>query len=429
MMNSTFYQRLHTMTFMQCVCFSFAVLASGFIGCSNSPNVTQPAKPTSLPTLRNLTANEASVLNTNNEFAWKALSELAKSEAPDQNIVFSPFSITEAMMMTANGAKGDTQQEILSALEQKGLDIAALNQTAKELRAYLLTLDPSVSMSIANSIWIRDGFTVNPSFLDVNSSYYSAAVKNLDFSKSGAGDIINTWIENNTNNRIKKMLSSNIGNNVMMYIINAVFFKAPWSVKFDPSNTKPGTFISPSGNVPCNMMFNGLRTKYVQGPGYTALELPYANKRFAMTVIIENGMLGAPTAPPLTATMFSQLRSQMKSDSVEVFLPRYTLEYGTKELNDMLKALGVNKVFDAEQADLSGINSSAKLSVSSVKHKAFIQVNEEGTEASAATVVEIVETSVPVVPVLRFDRPFTFVIHDTQNGAILFMGKLNKPVE
>jgi serine protease inhibitor len=429
MLNHIVSQRSYIYINIQLICCAIAVFASGFIGCSNSPVVNQPTKPTSLPPTRTLSANETSVLNSSNEFAWKALAELTKSESPNDNIVFSPFSITEAMMMTANGAQGDTQKEILSALEQQDLDISALNQTAKELRSYLLSLDPDVSMSIANSIWIRDGFPVNPSFTDVNSSFYSADVKNLDFSKSGAGDIINTWIENNTNNRIKKMLSSNIGSNVMMYIINAVFFKAPWSVKFNPANTKPSTFASPKGDIPCNMMFTGLRAKFVQGAGYTALELPYANKRFAMTVIIENNMLGAPTVPPLNAKLFNQLRSQMKSDSVEVFLPRFTLEYGTKELNDMLKALGVNKVFDAEQADLTGINSTAKLSVSSVKHKAFIQVNEEGTEASAATVVEIVETSIPVVPILRFDKPFTFVIHDIQNGSILFMGKLNQPIE
>ena len=389
-------------------------------GCSED-DATGPATPTPM---RALTAEETSINRANSGFAFALFDRVAAAEG-QKNVFLSPLSVSMALGMTMNGAAGDTWEGMREALQLDAMSAHAMNHAWKGLRDLLLSADPAVTLTVANSIWSRDGFTVTQSFIDTNRYYFDAEVRTLDFSDAGAADVINSWVSEKTRDRIPSIVEGPIPPLTMMYLINAVYFKGNWSTQFDPARTQDAPFHPATGaqqSVP--LMQREGRMRHLSNGSLQMVDLPYGWDRFNMAVLLPNegqdiAALRASLAEPGT---WETLYGSLSERSMLLFLPRFRMEYEVG-LSGVLAAMGMEKAFQPGVADFTGINPARELHISDVKHKTFVEVNEEGTEAAAVTSVEVGTTSVP--PTMRVDRPFIFVIHERNTGAVLFVGQVN----
>ncbi len=366
----------------------------------------------------------SSVASANTAFGFKLLSDL-QTRQPDANIMISPLSISIALTMTNNGAAGETQRAIAEVLEIENLDINTVNRANAALRNSLENTGPKVEIAIANSIWSRQGVVFNPSFLERNREFYEAEIESLNFSDPQALEVINGWVETNTNGKIKQILQR-IDPRTLIVLINAIYFKGSWQQEFDKSATRDGTFYLSDGSekqVP--MMYRKGTYPYFRGSNFEAARLPYGDGEVSMYVFLPNresdldGFIGQLNVENWSEWM-SQFRERADDDS-EMILPRFKLEYEVK-LNDTLKDLGMGIAFGGG-ADFSGMG--PQLFISEVRHKTIIEVNEEGTEAAAVTAVIGVESAPPV---FRVDRPFFFAIYDNRTQTLLFMGIVMEPM-
>lgn len=308
------------------------------------------------------------------------------------------------------------------ALEYTGIDDAKLNESYQNLIRYLRQLDNQVELNIGNSLWVREGEAVKEDFLAVNRDIFDALVTPLDFSQDNAADRINQWISDATKKKIEKMVDSPIPSDVVMYLINAIYFKGDWTEQFDKQNTYAAQFHAGDGSTREVMLMsrNG-KIEYGQGDGFKAVRLPYGSGKLAMYVILpaEDASINDFIAG-LDKDRWKVIKDSIaERKEVQLRLPRFQLEYGIKNLNDSLTALGMGEAF-TDRADFSGIR--AGVYISRVLHKAVIEVNEEGSEAAAATVVMEAGAAEPLTFIA--DRPFVFVIADDATGTILFIGKL-----
>jgi serine protease inhibitor len=283
-------------------------------------------------------------------------------------------------------------------------------------------------MEIANSIWIREGFEVLQAFIDVNRTFFDAVVEALDFSSSGAADTINAWVKENTHGKIEEIVENPIDAMTVMFLINAIYFKGNWTTEFDPADTQPAPFHAPSGDTSVQMMHMHAELPYMQTEDFEAVNLPYGDGLFSMTVLVpKQGKSVDDLVGLLGGENWSAWMGGFAVEEGYLWMPRFELEYETS-LNDVLKALGMELAFSESQADFSGINPNHQLFISNVKHKTYVKVNEEGTEAAAVTSVEVGGvTSAPQGFYLRVDRPFLFAIHDAHSQALLFVGKITDP--
>lgn len=374
--------------------------------------------------LRDLTRPELQLVESDNAFGMNLFKAIVEARA-DSNVFISPFSIAMALGMTMNGAAGNTYEEMKNTLEFQGLSEDDINGAFRSLIDLFTILDPEVVFEIANSIWVRLGYPVLQDFLDVNQTYFDAEIRELDFSLAEALDIINGWIADQTHGRIEEVLDR-IDPSVVMYLINAIYFKGNWTYRFDESETVDAQFTLPDGSrVPCEMMRMQCDLDYFQGPGFQAVDLPYGNGQFSMTVLLPDpGTTVDEIAAQITPQTWDQWMGNFEETAVDIGLPRFTLEWEML-LNDILKGLGMTDAFGAG-ADFTRINPAGNLYISRVIHKTFVEVNEEGTEAAAVTVVEMREFSTPH---MTMNRPFLFVIRENHSGTLLFMGKLVNPSE
>ena len=363
----------------------------------------------------------SSVTSANTRFGFKLLQDLRERE-PGANIFISPLSISIALTMTYNGAAGETEHAMAEVLEIEGLDRDAVNHSNAALRNSLENPDPKVEISIANSIWSRQGVEFNPDFLERNRVFFGAEVASLDFSALEATEIINEWVNTNTNGKIEKIVDR-ISPQTLLFLINAIYFKGNWQDEFDKSQTRPGIFHLSDGNEKrVEMMRREGEYPYFRGENFEATSLPYGDGRLGMYIFLPNRdsnlnkFLGN-----LNAGNWGDWISQFQDRRHDMMLPRFKLEYEVS-LNDTLEALGMGIAFGSG-ADFSGMAPS--LFISEVKHKTFVEVNEEGTEAAAVTAVVGVK-SVPSV--FRVDRPFFFAIYDAETETILFMGTVTEPM-
>jgi serpin B len=347
-----------------------------------------------------------------------------KSEDGNKNVFISPLSISLALAMTTNGANGDTRTEMQNTLQFPDYAMEDINGYFQTLSNTLLSLDPEVKLGIANSIWYRLGFSVLPDFLSMNESYYNAEVQELDFSDPGAVNTINGWCATKTNDKIKKVLDQ-IGPDVVMYLINAIYFKGMWTYDFDKDLTAEGAFNNQgAGQSTVSFMHQEGAFRYYYNDSLQLLEMTYGQGNFSMVVMLPAaGTSVAALADGLTPEIWNGWLADTFKTKVEIALPRFKFEY-ERVLNDDLIGLGMVKAFGP--ADFSNINPDADLCISMVKHNSFVEVNEEGTEAAAVTVVEIIETSAPPESVqFIVDRPFLFAIRETTTNTILFLGKVS----
>ena len=363
----------------------------------------------------------SSVASANTKFGFNLLQDLRERD-PGGNIFISPLSISIALTMTYNGAIGETERAMAETLEIDGLDLSTINNSNKALRDSFENPDPKVEISIANSIWSRQGIEFNPEFLERNREFFGAEIASLDFNSPQATTTINEWVDTNTNGKIEKIVDR-IDPQTLLFLINAIYFKGNWQDKFNKSMTRPGTFHLTNGNQKqVQMMHRKGVYPYFRGERFEATSLPYGDGRLGMYIFLPNRDSDLNKfLRNLNAENWQTWISQLQGRRHELMLPRFKLKYEVK-LNDTLEALGMGIAFGGS-ANFSGMGQS--LFISEVRHKTFVEVNEEGTEAAAATVV-MIPTSVP--PVFRVDRPFFFAIYDAGTETILFMGTVVEPM-
>lgn len=400
-----------------CLTLSGAIAASLFTGCSDKV----------LPSVNNTFDKDKISLETvgsNSRFAFDIFRQLDK-EDKDQSIFISPLSISTALTMTYQGAGTTTKEAMAKALGYTDIEDVVLNESYKNLLRYLEKLDKKIELNINNSLWIRQGEVIKEDFLSSNRDIFDASVTPLDFSKVNAADEINQWISDSTKKKIEKMIDSPIPSDIVMYLINAIYFKGDWTKQFDKKNTVNAPFTAGDGSTQDVMMMSRFgKVEYGQGEGFKAVRLPYGSGKSAMYCILpEDAASINDFVNGLDTGKWKTIRDSISErDDVQLKLPRFKLEYGIKNLNDILTAMGMGESF-TDSADFSGIREG--LSISRVLHKAVIEVNEEGSEAAAATVVEMRETAAAEPLTFVADRPFVFVISDDVTGTVLFMGKLN----
>ena len=384
-----------------------------------------PGNPPPAPELpRALDAAEVEVIGAGNRFAFDLLREASR---PGENLFLSPFSASVALGMTMNGAGGETWNQMREALGFGGLTEEEINAGYRSLIRVLTELDPAVETAIGNSVWTRQGFPLRAEFVDVLREFFGAEATELDFAGPSASGRINEWVRSATGGHIEEIVPDPIPPGVLMFVINAIYFNAPWTFEFDPDDTRTEPFYpedrSP-GTVP--LMTIQRDFPYLETSRFQAVDLPYGGGAFSMTVLVPgDGMRADDVLMSLDAAAWRDVAAGFEETEVELFLPRFRMEY-ERELKDDLAALGMVDAFSPGKADLTRL-SPVDLSISSVLQKALVEVTEEGTEAAAATVV-IGVTSAPPPPVtVRADRPFLFFIRERLTGAILFVGKLAHP--
>ncbi len=396
--------------FMLCAC-----------GNGNADNVEENKEPESKEIDQTMVADI-------NQFSFEIFQETDQSE-PDKNIFISPMSISLALGMTYNGAEGTTEaamREVLNYGERENIEI---NEFYKSLIDNLTALDTSVVMKIANSIWFRENYQLKQEFLELNQKYFDSRVEGINLDAEESIDIINNWVSEKTNGKITEIISYPVRPNIMMYLINAIYFKGTWTSEFDPERTRPMPFnVTAEKDTTVDMMYQKEEFRIFEGEDFHAVELPYGDKSFAMTAILPaedktpNDIISG-----MTSENWGNWNDSMHKEEIMLYLPKFKMRY-SKTMNDILSSMGMGVAFGMD-ADFKGMEPEGELFISRVLHKTFVQVDEEGTEAAAVTAVEMMTKAAPERPKeIRFDRPFLFVIHEKITGAIIFMGKIMQPV-
>jgi len=382
---------------------------------------------TALP--RALTTGEQAVIGASNAFGFNLLRELDRTRA-DSNIFMSPLSASMALGMTMNGAAGQTLDEMRSTLGFGAQPAAEINGSYRSLIDMLRALDRTVDVRIANAIWYREGFPFETSFLDESRQFFDAKVAPLDFAAAGAVPTINDWVKASTNGKIESIVDGPIPSDVVMYLINAIYFNGSWTTRFDRSLTKPDQFTTVDGSAaPIAMMRRTDTVRVAETADAQVVELPYGGDAYAMTIILPRA--GEPIAAlvsSLSADSWEATVAAATSENVELYMPKFSLRWEAL-LNDPLQSLGMRRAFQGDVADFTRMSRTAgnQLYISRVKQKAFVDVHEEGTEAAAVTSVGISVTCTCGPRVIRIDRPFVFAIRERLSGTILFLGKIVRP--
>lgn len=366
------------------------------------------------------------LIESDNTFGCALFRSLVALEG-EKNVVVSPLSISMALGMVYNGAETETKEAMEKTLGLEGLTRQEINESYQRVIGYLTALDTKVAFQIANSIWGLEGYPFKQTFFDINRQYFDAEVRILDLYQPDAADAINQWVCGKTNAKITEVISYDeiVSNQIRMLLINAIYFKGIWTYLFDEKNTCDADFHkSDATATPCKMMGQEGEFLYLQNELFQAIELPYGNERFSMVIFVPRSSITLDSLiTEFTADNFTQWSAGFTQQEVMVFLPRFKLEYKT-ELKAVLSSLGMGIAF-TPAADFSGIAETG-LYISKVIHKTFIEVNEEGTEAAAVTVITVVDSVMPGT-YIRADRPFLFVIKEKMSNTILFMGKVVEP--
>jgi len=396
------------------------------------------------------------VAASNNAFAVTLYGQLAGTEG---NLFFSPSSIHTALAMTYAGARGKTAEQMSGVLglpktkvrpdtdlqfDESGRQVGGVSidawMPARVHRAYRGLLselkpgkDAGYQLHVANALWGQKGFPWLPEFLKVTKDNYGAGLREVDFAADteGARNTINRWVEEQTKDKIKELLKKGIvTSDTCLVLTNAIYFKGDWQTQFDKKLTKDTPFkLASGGEVKAPMMFQEATFRYTEDKDLQVLRMPYAGDELAMIVILPRAIDGlAGFEKTLSAKRLSELIDLMPKKKVRVFLPRFKMT-SQFSLAETLQAMGMKDAFAPGAADFSGMNGKKDLFVSAVVHKAFVDVNEEGTEAAAATGVAISVTSVQIdkPPEFRADHPFLFLIRHEKTGAILFLGRVMNP--
>jgi len=405
-----------------------STIAFTAVAACNDPSSPAPPKITSLP--RDLTNTEQAITQSSNTFAFSLLKAVNATFA-DSNVFISPLSASMALGMALNGTATETHSEMRAALGLTTGTMAEVNQGFQSLIGMLRALDPNVDFRIANAVWYRDTFgpDIEQSFLDATRTYFDARVEGLDFASPNALTAINDWVNSSTNGKIDKMVDQ-IPSEIVMYLMNAIYFKGNWREEFDPKRTAAADFTTNQNQVVTAQMMSrrgGFRLRRLSA-GTLAVELPYGGDAFVMTAILPpDGTDINAFIDVLSPQVLDALTTDMDDAGMTLHLPKFRLAW-EDEFNDELKSLGMQRAFVPDGADFTPLSARLghNLYISKVRQKTFVDVNEEGTEAAAVTSVDIGVTSFPST--VDFNRPFVFVIRERLTGTILFVGKIVQPV-
>jgi len=412
--------------------FRSFVAAAGLVataGCAEPGAVTGPIA--GLP--RDLTPSETQLVSRGNDFAFRLFRAVAARSSGDSNLFISPLSVGMALGMAYNGAAGTTQAAMQSVLGFDGMSLSEVNQAYRGVIDLLRGLDPRVDFTLANSIWYRQDYTFQQAFLDTCQAYFDAAVRALDFTSSTAASTINGWVSAQTRGKITSIVSDPIPDGMVMYLINAVYFKGAWVTEFDPSRTAPETFTRSDGSavsVPMMRYASGAWVRVAGDAAVQVLDLRYGGGAYSMTIVMPRDAAGMDSLlSGLTLERWDAWIAGLDSVRTEVVLPKFKMQYALK-MNDVLAGLGMGVAFVGcpavpDCADFTKIRAERDLFISEVRHKTYVEVNEEGTEAAAATSVGFGATVAPQAIVI--DRPFLFAIRERFSGTILFIGRMMDP--
>jgi len=368
---------------------------------------------------------DSQFISANQEFAFKLFSEIIKKN-DQENIFISPTSISLALSLLYNGAQGETQEEMQRALQFTGIDLEDINYQQKILQK-LLQNQPESELSIANSLWIRQNFPIKSDFINNNKKYYQAKVEELDFDQAETLSIINNWVNDSTKGKIEKIIDQ-INPDDVLFLINAIYFKGAWQSPFNPEYTEKKPFTFASGEtVDHPLMVNTGYFDYLENDDMQMIGLPYGESGDLIMYVIlpQKDSSLENLSGQLNPENWQQWLNQLRSQEGAIFLPKFTLEYEVV-LNDILQSLGMEKAFN-NQANFAGLTDEP-VEVNQVKHKTFVDVSEEGTEAAAVTSIGVRITSMPVNPPFEMmvNRPFFYAIYDQETENILFMGNVNE---
>ena len=386
---------------------------------ADDPKNVPPAEPIVL------TVKQAEKADADNRFALEIFREVSAQNGA--NTFFSPLSLNMALGMLYNGASGETRTEMAEALGMADFSESEINDYYQKMSQALLKVDPLTNISIANSIWYRNGLPVKQPFIDVNKKYFDAEVKSLDFSKSDAADIINKWCADKTKNKISEIVQKPISADVMMYLINALYFKSKWELQFDKKNTKPDDFTKAGHQKKkVNMMEQTETFPYYADQNLQCVEMPYGNGAFSMVALLPaNDMNIDQLVDYLDNTAWQNIVNHLQERKVWLKLPRFKIECEIP-LNDPVKNVGMQRIFYGGLENISDV----PLAVSEIKQKTFVKVDEEGTEAAAVTVITGIMDAGPGTTVQFFaNRPFLYLIKEKSTGVILFIGRMDEPFE
>jgi serpin B len=376
-----------------------------------------------------LTEKSAQLVGISNQFGFDLYREIYAWEKEAQNLMVSPLSVSLALAMTYNGAETTTKEAMEKALRLKGLTREEINTSFQSLISGLTSLDPKVLLEIAQSIYYRQNFTVEKNFVEVNRKYYDAEISALDFASPSALGVINGWVNTKTHGKIKEILKE-ITPSQVMFLLNAIYFKGIWAKEFNKKATEQRTFYPGSGSpVTVPMMNRNDTLDYASNDLFSAIRMPYGSGKFNMFVFLPKGNDVSALVSKLNPESWAAWMKLFKeTKDVEISIPRFKYAYEIK-LNDVLTTMGMGIAFVPGGADFSGINRGGGLNIDYVKHKTFVEVNEEGTEAAAVTIVAIEKNSIgPSKTYFTVDKPFLYVITEKSSGAILFMGTVKNPL-
>ncbi len=373
--------------------------------------------------------------NSNAAFGWDLYRRIAAEEG---NVFVSPHSISVALAMVYAGAAGDTAAEMAKTLRYD-VPPAQLHAAFNALALSLEEADKAASgkkepfrLSVVNSAWAQKDHPFLQPYLETLARGYGAGIRLVDYTKDaeGARKTINAWVSDETEKRIKDLLPrGSLDDLTRLVLANAVYFKADWEQPFDKEETRPGPFTRLDGSpVQADMMHESeLSARYAEDGDVQALELRYAGGRMSMLVLLPRAGRFAAAERAMDADRVSRIIAMLAPATVNVTLPKFEFTRGT-DLGATLKAMGMVSAFQPDTADFSGMDGTRQLYISGVYHKAFVRVDEKGTEAAAATAAVIGTTSAPV-GVVQFaaDRPFLFLIRDNETGATLFLGRVVDP--
>lgn len=382
-------------------------------------------------------AQDNSVVNANNRFAFDLYS---KYKSKDGNIFYSPYSISSALAMAYEGARGKTAEE-MQAVFHFPQDAAIRRESFLKIDQIINKKDKRYILNIANALWALKDYKFLDDYFESVEKYYGGKVTNLDFANETEKSrlTINSWVERQTNNKIKDLISQNVLQPITRLVLtNAIYFKGSWLKQFDKKDTKEEGFrISPANKIKAQMMrLSGQKTNFNYGEtdSLQILELPYEGNDLSMLVLLPREDDLKAIEESLNSEKLSEWKNLLRSEEVNVYLPKFKFEtkyFMARDFREMGMPAAFTPGIDfGGEADFSGMTGNKNLNIDEVVHQAFIDVNEEGTEAAAATAVFMAPGSISIpkpIKIFRADHPFIFLIQDRESGNILFVGRVNNP--
>jgi len=375
--------------------------------------------------------NTAIISASNNAFGIDLYKKLITEERG--NIFISPYSISSALAMTYAGARGNTEKQMAKVL-YFNLPQEDIHKAFSSLNAYFNRPNKSYQLAIANSLWGQANYPFQKEFINLLNKYYEAGFNEVDFvneeNREKARLTINKWVEDKTNNKIKELIHpEDISALTRLILVNAIYFKGKWQNQFDTKETRDMPFnLENKKKVNVPMMHQEGKFNYTEDEKVQVLELPYSENELSMVIFLPKESISlSDFEKELSIERVNKLLSNLSQEKVDVYIPKFKMEK-RYILNKMLIDLGMSDAFDMMLADFSGMTGSKDLYISKVIHQSFIEVNEEGTEAAAATAVIMSGKSIaPMIIEFKADRPFLFIIRDIKTNTILFIGRFVEP--